>query len=169
MKRLFVLLLITALCSPLLGCAKETAHIQEPVSFYYRRKTLAYGEENSVILSENRESVGHQNSPEYLLKEYLAGPISDNLARTFPPRTTLVQLTVDNSKATIILSSHIANLTGMDLTIACACLTLTTMELTGAETVEIRAKDALLDDAESIIMDRECLLFLDDSATKPAE
>ena len=169
MKRFLSFLLIIALCLPLLACAKEAVRIQEPVSFYYRRQDLAYGEENSVILSEMREAAGRLNAPEYLLQEYLAGPISEGLAHTFSNGTTLVHYVCDSTKATLTLSSHIANLSGMDLTIACACLTLTVMELLDVETVEIRAEDALLNDAEAIIMDRESLLFLDDSAIKPAD
>lgn len=169
MKKFLSFLLAIALCLPLLACAKESVRIQEPVSFYYRRRELAYGEENSVILSENREAAGYSSAPDHLLKEYLAGPISEDLTQTFPYGTTLIHYTADSTKATITVSSHLANLSGMDLTIACACLTLTVMELLDVEIVEIRAKDALLNDAESIILDRESLLFLDDSATKPAD
>ena len=46
---------------------------------------------------------------------------------------------------------------------------MTLMELTGTQLVEIKADRALLNDAESIIMNMDSLLMLDDSAMDPAE
>ena len=46
---------------------------------------------------------------------------------------------------------------------------MTVMELTGTQKVEIKADRALLNDAESIIMDLDSLLMLDESAIDPAQ
>lgn len=169
MKRMLAFLLLPALILSLLGCAGKSQKISDPVSFYYCRSELTYGAANSVILAETVDAAGHREDPRYLISQYLAGPGSDTLTRTFPEGTTLMSLTTANGTADLILSDTFAGLSGMDLTIACACLTLTVLDLTGVSAVRIRTVSELLDGAEEIIMDRNCLLLLDDAAIRPAE
>ena len=164
MKRYTALLLILALFLCLTACAREDNTIREPVSFYYRRAELTYGSSDSVILSESSDAAGHTDDLIWLLGEYLKGPQSENLLQTFPSGTTLVSLTVEEGTATIVLSVQFGRLTGMDLTVACACLTKTVLGLTDAETVVIQAVNTDLDGAQQIVMDESSLLMLDESA-----
>lgn len=169
MKRWLPLFLILALCFAIVGCAEKAPQIQAPVTFYYRQNELSFGDASSVVASEERESLGHEGDVIYLLNQYLQGPVSENLDRTFPSGTKLISFSMEQEKAFMLVSRHLSGLSGIDLTIACACITRTTMELTGAKTVEIRADGSLLNDMESIIMDESCLLLLDDGAIKPAD
>lgn len=169
MKQIISLLLLFSLILSLFGCTGETPKISDPVSFYYCRKELTYGTADSVILAVTAEAAGHREDPRYLINQYLAGPEDDALAPTFPAGVTLQSLTVADDTVDLLLSSAFAGLSGMELTIACACLTLTVIELTGAQTVRIRAAASLLDGSDEIVMDESCLLLLDDAATRPAE
>lgn len=169
MKRWMPFFLILTLCLAMVGCAEKEPQIQVPVTFYYRQNELSFGDASGVVTSEERESVGHDGDVVYLLNQYLQGPVSENLGRTFPSGTKLISFSIEQKKASVLVSRHLSGISGIDLTIACACITMTTMELTGAKTVEIRADSSLLNDMESIIMDENCLLLLDDGAIKPAD
>lgn len=164
MKKAIAALLLFTILLPLLGCNTASEKPNDPVSFYYRREKLTYSDADSVVAAEPRESAGRGTDLPYLLGEYLKGPISEGFSSTFPEQVTVISFQITGSKAKITLSEQFAAATGMDLTIACACLTLTVIELTGAESVEIRAENTTLNNAPQIIMDKNCLLLLDSSA-----
>lgn len=168
MKRILVIMLVLVLCISVAGCAKDEVTIENPVSFYYRRSELSYEGNSGVIMQEVRESGGSEQSVITLLAMYFQGPVSTGMDRTFPYGTQPISLQLQDNRAHILLSSHIANLKGIDLSIACACITMTLIELTGVSSVEIKAEHALLNDAESIIMDKETLLLLDDAVLDAA-
>jgi len=168
MKRILLFLLLMLYIFPLTACSK--ASIQEPVNFYYRRVELNYSGTDSVIAAEVREAAGKSGDHSALLRDYLHGPDSDAFVRTIPAEVVLIACHVDGNMADVVLSDEIATLTGMDLTIACACLTLTTIELTGVETVQIRALTSELETGLKIVMDRSCLNLIDSGTpnTQPA-
>lgn len=163
MKRAISVAILLCIILPLFGCVSTEDKPKEPVSFYYRRAKLTYSDAASVIAPEARESAGHTEDTAYLLAEYLKGPKSEEFLRTFPTQVSLADLKLGKATAEITLSDNFAVLSGMDLTIACACLTMTVMELTGSETVKISAENALLNNAPQITMDKNCLLLLDSS------
>lgn len=168
MKKMLCILL--ALCLlPLFGCAQPEDPIENPVFFYYRQKTLTYDNENSVITKELRDAGRRADDTSYLLEQYLRGPQSETLLRTFP-RGSRITLQVQEDTAVIVVNSNFATLTGIDLTLACACLTLTVCELTGTEHALIQGQDVLLDGNQSIAMSRSSILLLDSSniAVDPA-
>ena len=169
MKKFFVWILAFAMLFPLLGCAEDAPEIIDPITYYYRRAEVSFESKTGIVAPEVRESQGHENDLNYLLNQYFSGPNDKALQRTFPLGTQLVSISVSSQHTVILVSGHLANLKGIDLTIACACITMTLMELTGTQLVEIKADRALLNDAESIIMDMDSLLMLDDSAMDPAE
>lgn len=164
MKRTISVLLLLCLLLPVFGCTNAADNPKDPVSFYYRQQKLTYSDESSVIAPEAREAAGHKEDIPYLLAEYLKGPKAEAFLRTFPQQTRLISFRANKATAEIALSEHFASLTGMDLTIACACLTMTVIELTGVETVKISAENAMLNNAPQITMDKTCLLLIDSSA-----
>ena len=163
MKRFLLILLSVLLLLTMFGCTQEEA-LEKPVNFYYRRSNIEYKQEGGVIAAEQRESLGHETDVRYLLSEYLKGPASGGLQQVFPEGMTIVSMYYEDKNIKMTFSFHLAELTGMDLTIACACLTMTVMELTGAESVQIYAAGTLLDEYQSITMDKNSLLLLDTSA-----
>lgn len=168
MKKLLCILL--ALCLlPLLGCVQPEDPIENPVFFYYRQKALTYDNENSVITKELRDAGRRTDDISYLLEQYLQGPESETLLATFP-RGSQVSFQVLENTAVIVVNDKFATLTGIDLSLACACLTLTVCELTGTEHTLIQGQDVLLDGNQSIYMSKSSILLLDSSniAVDPA-
>ena len=169
MKKILIVVLAVAMLLPIFGCAEEEPEIVVPVTYYYRRAVISFESKTGIVAPEARESQGHENDLTYLLNQYFNGPNDKDLHRTFPLGTQLVSISVSPQHTLITVSGHLASLKGIDLTIACTCITMTVMELTGTQKVEIKADRALLNDAESIIMDLDSLLMLDESAIDPAQ
>ena len=164
MKKMTVFLLLTAILLSLMGCLEQKEPITTPVSFYYPRSEFTYGSTDSVTTAEVRDAALFSNDHFAILSAYLAGPKKEDLKSPFPTGTTLTQLSVANGTASIILSDHIAVLSGIDLTVACVCLTRTIMELTGAKRVEISAETKLLGGSKSITMDSSNVYLSESSA-----
>lgn len=163
MKKLLISILLFCLVLPCIACSRQE-RIERPVAYYYCRAELSYDGAGSVITSEQRESAGHEEDLSYLINQYLLGPNSVELLQTFPLGTKLVSMGMKDTEAELILSDAFAKLSGMDLTIACACITMTVTELTGAETVHIRTESELLNNMQKITMTKDDLLLFDSSA-----
>ena len=165
MKRILCLFLVCALCLPLLGCKPKSEDIEDPVNFYYRRSvdTITFGKADGVITSEQREAAGHRDDPAYLINLYLKGPAGTGMNRTFPKGVELVKFSLEGGCAYITVSDFFSTLTGINLTLACACLTLTVCELTGAKQLTVSTSNTLLDGNRTVTMTPEDLLFLDEN------
>lgn len=164
MRKITSFLLLLAAIVALFGCANPQTEFIEPVKFYYLRNELTYGKADSVIYHEFFEASGHSSDYVYLINHYLEGPQSDSLAHTFPRNVSVVSFQTEAGQAYLELTENFSFLSGMDLTIACACLTKTITELTGASALHISVEDALLDGNQTITMRMEDVLLLDHSA-----
>lgn len=132
MKRVIGVLL---LCLMLCGCGAYESG--DPVSFYYVRKTYAYYEEEPVMVGESRDIAGHRQDLEYLMSLYLMGPADEGMACPFPKRTQLLKLEAADDALTIELSDTARTLPDSAFSLACACISRTAMELSGAESVTV--------------------------------
>ena len=160
MKRWICLILLAVLL--LSGCETQE-EFYAPVTFYYGNPNVTYFSEDGVIAREVREAIGHEDDYEYLLNLYLDGPETSEVKRVFPKNVELVRLEILGGTALVVLNDAAARLTGLDLTIACACLTATICDITGIHTVTIQAETQLLDGNKSITMNRNHILLLDSS------
>ena len=68
---------------------------------------------------------------------------------------------MDQNTLYVTVSKELAQLSGLELTLACSCLSMTCMELTGAENIVISAENSLLDGQKSITMNKDTLLLID--------
>lgn len=165
MKRIAAFLLLLCVTLTMCACAQQE-EFKDPVTFYYLRAPqlngeLAHGSTDSVIAPEVREGAEYRKDMNLMLDIYLHGSLDNAYLSPYPVGTTLRQITVEGTEATVVLSHHFASLSGMDLTLACACLSMTVMDLTGAESVTIRTEGTLPDGVESITMTREDLILID--------
>lgn len=166
MKR--ILCILICLCCVLCGCSQGIEKPKTPVSFYYLRNDFSYGSDNCVIGTELRESFGHEKDYAYLLNLYLLGPTSDILAPMFPEGSSVVDFHQEEDTVIVTLSDNFAQLSGINLSTACVCLTKTVCAMTGCTQVTIQAQTQLLDSSKSITMTANDGL-LQDHYTSPAE
>lgn len=133
MKRFFCLVLAVALLS---GCS-FTSSISDPVRFYYPRAEADYNQESSLIAYELREATGHRNNLGYLISMYLLGPVNESLIFSFPADTSIFSIWTDSNSITLEISDTSRTLTDANFSLACACLTLTCLDIKTAKVVTI--------------------------------
>lgn len=117
---------------------------------------------------------------ETLLRALLSEPENTALRSPFPRGTSLQKLSVAGGRAMVDLSGQYARLSGIDLSIADACVTLTLTQLDGIyavritadgrelpyrETQLLTAADALLSSGEDVLRPINVSLYFLDTAT----
>ena len=153
MRKLFCLLL--ALVLVLSGCSLAGDRIREPVTFYYVRAEYPFTAKDPIFGSEEREASGHRDDLSYLLALYLIGPTGEDLVSPIPKGTRIYSAEVEKDTVYLTLSDTAATLTDSGYSIACACLSLTCIGLTGLETVTITSGQ------RSVTMTAETLMLYD--------
>ena len=163
MKKHLCFFLALLMLLPLVGCTEEQKDLISPVKYYYCKQNVTYGAKGRVFDYEERESFGYEDNVYYLVSRYLRGPESSGLSQTFPNYTRLIQCNVRENAVSLRLSDEIANLSGIELTLACVALTMTVCEITGMEMVTIQAESQLLEGKEVLIFSRSDFVYLDDA------
>lgn len=158
MKKLLLLLIVCLLC----GCANTNSGPQKPISFFYITRTADYEPGQTLIRQKTVDATDLGASSEDILRAYLQGPVDDpELETPFPAGTELVSTRQSGDVLIVTLSSQFAQLSGIHLSVACACITKTCLPLFDAQIIRIRAYGNTLDGAEYIEMDAESVLLLD--------
>lgn len=153
MKRVICLILLFSLI--LSGCSLFGERIKEPVTFYYVRAEYPYNTTDSILSYEEREASGHREDLSYLLALYLIGPTGDDLISPIPKGTRIYSVEYEEDAVFLNLSDTAATLTDSGFSIACACLSLTCIGLTGAENVTITSGD------RTVTMSADTLMLYD--------
>ena len=138
-KRLLTLLPAALALAALWGCGPGG---EGPVDGAYQIWFSALNDRNAleavdcelVQLPEDRPPV------EALMDELLAGPETPGLSSPFPAGTRLLGWELEDGALRLDLSERYADLTGVDLTVADACLALTLTQLPQVETVYVTAE-----------------------------
>lgn len=165
MKKLFCIVLGCIIILFCCSCTKEAEKPLSSVTVYYKAAELTFGTAQSVIAPCHLDAAGHENDSAYLLNAYLSNTPSEAFASTFPAGTSLVSITQDALTAKVILCDEFAKLSGLDLSIACTCLTQTVISLTDCQEVIISAENAQLDGNNFITLSRDSYLLLDESGS----
>ena len=161
MKRLFCVILLCLLTFSFTACHQDQQKVQVPVNFYYPRQEAAFGSADSLIAPQVSEGMGYSEDSLGLLSIYLQGPTDPHFRSPFPTGVKILSMDQVNGLVRVTMSAEFATLTGMDLTLACACLTMTVLDLTDGNSVRISVPGNTLNGAEFIRMDRNCLNLLD--------
>lgn len=166
MKRIILLLCLCILLG-LAGCAGNVDQPEVPVRFFYPRHTndILYEGDDGVVTWELRESAGNEENYSYLLNLYLRGPTVLPLRNPFPRATSVVSFEQNANQVILTLSDPFAQLSGMDLTLAGACLMKTVNGMTGAEILYIRTQTQSLDSSGYLLFRMEDLIFTDSTNT----
>lgn len=163
MRRMICLFFAVMLLFSLCACSERDTDLQVPANFYYCTKTISYDSETGVIGSEVREIKTLANDLTSILNLYLKGPQSDQLVSPFPDGSCVERHSQNGTEITLIMSRPFAQLTGLELTLACACLGKTVFSLTDAQTLTIHADNIYLDGNSHITLTRDSLLLLDEN------
>ena len=145
------------------ACQEKPEEPVSTVTVYYKASQISYGTSDGVIIPYALDATGHEADNVYLLNTYFANIPPEKYAATFPPSTRVVSLNLDGLTAKIVLNEEFAKLTGLNLSIACACLTQTVIALTECHEVIISAENAQLDGNNFITLNRDSYLLLDES------
>ena len=158
MKRILCAALALILAASLLpGCGERG---KDPGTFYYLRSGDPENMD-TMIASETREAAGHRDNLRYLLAFYLMGPAGKDLSSPLPRSTVIYSLEQEPDSVIITLSDTSASLSDSEFSLACACLSLTCMELVPAEEVTITSG------SRSLTLRRDNLILTD--TVKPEE
>lgn len=159
MKRTVCMLLL-ALC--LCGCTLSGESMKEPVTFYYVREQYK-ADMSQAIGTEIREAAGHREDLAYMLRLYLLGPTQEGLVSPLP-RTILVQsVQVQGRTVFLTLSDTDGSLSDGEFSLACACLSLTCLDLTQARRVTI------VSGSRTVTMSQENLALFDSGPAAATE
>ena len=161
MKRLFVLILLFSLLISCLGCGKNNEQFTKPAKFYYLNEEITYGVEDGLISYELQETNHIAGDLLQLLQQYQQGPVNKQLISTLPADVNISSVVIQGGVITVTTDVTFNQLNGMDRTIACACISLTLLDYTGAEYVEFNIVDAFQNERERIIFSREDMHLLD--------
>lgn len=167
MKKCVLLILLLSLLLGIWGCGQQSEEIQKPVHFYYLADLSVEEDFDHVIVKEIAESAGL--TEEGLLNRYLAGPTAEEAVNPFPSGLSVIYLRKQESKIVLILSQELLELSGLDLTLACACLASTVFELYSCQSLEIIVNGQLIEGKASIIISREDLVLYDGSYLSESE
>ncbi len=150
MRRLAAMLCALALALTATGCSSDrsVSATDQMIEFYYRQSSIRYDAENGVIASELRSVIDPAKLTDWL-PWYLLGPTSNELQSPFPRSVSVVSAQVEDSTAMLVLSEEYATLSGVNMTIANACLTLTLTQLSGIEAVQIEIEGDAVTTQES--------------------
>lgn len=152
MKRIICLIIVIAITVLFCSCGLKTETLKDPVIFYYRNTKTEFGTQAELIVENRRDVKGHAQDFAYLIDLYLKGPTTYDCVSPFPAGTTMEDFSINGTEAHIVLTPHIATLSGSELMVACACLTKTVLEMTGVESVQIRSSNGKLNGKESITL-----------------
>ncbi len=165
MRKTILILLAISLLYSMIGCRQRSEEILEPVTFYYQADLSSDEDFDSIISPEIRE--GADLTEAELLDLYLSGPAADHLVNPFPENLSVLMLTRKGPQVEITLSNQLGQLSGIDLSLACACLASTAFELLNCQIVEIMISGTLIDGKASIMIKQEDLVYIDSSFSSP--
>ena len=161
MKRILCVLLLILLLS---GCSQpqeEPPKQTEAVDFYY---SGVLGEFSSAaVLPESRNLETTKLTLEELIDLYLKGPVSEGLRSPFPAGTVLEDLYMKDQVAYLTFNDAYAELTGIGLTLANACMVYTLTQFPDVDGVCLRTTGAMLTEQMSTVMTRSNFLLEDNT------
>jgi len=165
--RRFVIMLL-CLCSVLTSCSfiqKEEAQPIQPVEFYYCSVAHVYESSTGVLQAEVRDLGEETWSAEEILGLYFRGPQTESLTSPFPTDLRVEAVSLENGILYLSVNNALEQLSGIDLTVAVACIVKTMTQLPTVDKVEIRADGKMLNDVIALQLDDSAFLSEDDSAT----
>ena len=144
-RRLSLTAALVLLLSLLCACAAQHAQEMDENGYelYFLSDPNSAGGGDAIRAQEKRlvldGAMETEDCVRALLEALLAGPDEPSLSSPIPEGTALKSLKVSGRRAQIDLSAQYARLTGIDLSLADYCITLTLTQLPNVNAVSITA------------------------------
>lgn len=145
MKKLLALALSLLLALPLFSACAARAQEQskEGYALYYLADPGSAGGADAIAAAGKRyvpdETMTAEECARALLEQLLAQPEEDSLHPPVPDGTTLQALTISGRRARIDFSAQYGRLSGVELSLADYCITLTLTQIPNVNAVSITA------------------------------
>lgn len=139
MKRFLCIFCILVSLLSCIGCSSTNKAFKQPTNFYYLTNPENY--QANAITPELREASNYKDNLLGLMQLYVSGPLTEQHINPFPKGTAVQDIIINNVTVEILLNDSFAELRDVELTSACACLTMTVLELTGRHRLIITALD----------------------------
>lgn len=169
---LFILALLAALVA-FASCAKSAQEDEESgYALYFLSDLDASGGGDAIAASSVRftpdETMSTEDCVRTLMELLLAGPDEAALHSPIPEGTALRSLKVSGRRAEIDLSAQYARLSGIDLSLADYCITLTLSQLPNVNAVSITANGSELPYRKTqVLLSADTLLSSRESGLRP--
>lgn len=169
---LFILALLAALVA-FASCAKSSQEDEESgYALYFLSDLDASGGGDAIAASSVRftpdETMSTEDCVRALMELLLAGPDEAALHSPIPEGTALRSLKVSGRRAEIDLSAQYARLSGIDLSLADYCITLTLSQLPNVNAVSITANGSELPYRKTqVLLSADTLLSSRESGLRP--
>ena len=169
---LFILALLAALVA-FASCAKSAQEDEESgYALYFLSDLDASGGGDAIAASSVRftpdETMSTEDCVRTLMELLLAGPDEAALHSPIPEGTALRSLKVSDRRAEIDLSAQYARLSGIDLSLADYCITLTLSQLPNVNAVSITANGSELPYRKTqVLLSADTLLSSRESGLRP--
>lgn len=158
-----VLLLALLLCA----CAKKQEEGVNPVTFYYLSGSDQFGTQTGALAGETVDLLRTDLELNEIVELYLQGSADPAFSDPFPNGLHCEQAELLDGSVRVRLTPEIETLSGVELTLAEACLTKTLTEMTGAETVVLETQNGVLPGGESGVFSTEQFILWDELSTEP--
>ena len=158
MKRMCCLLLCLVLLVSLFGCASSNRF--DPIRLYYKTADVSH---SSGLIGYELSEEPLTHTADGLAARYFSGPQDEALRSPFPKGTSFISAAWDGSILYMTVSDHMAELSGVNLSVAISCISLTFSQLNGVEDICISAENELLNGQESITIHSGSILLQDNS------
>lgn len=144
------------------GLQEKAPELQQPFRFYYRTSDGEEGTVNQEPMDyELREIAGHEADYQWILEQYFKGPESGNLSAPFQKSTRLISVRLIDAQMRLMVSDDFSELSGIDMTLACACIARTCLGFEGVESVSISAAGASLGGKSAVVMHEDDIILKD--------
>ena len=162
MKRILVFILLIAMTVCVYGCGNRGSEMIKPVNVYYCMETVDYSSALGAFASMQIDMGDWDGRMLAFINFYISAPVTDGLISPFPTGAGITSIEYLDNTLRVQLNPLFSRLSAGELTVACACISLTLFELTNTNSVRFNLHGAT-DDAVAI-MTRDNLIFKDEIA-----
>lgn len=159
MKRVWCLLLCLLLLCSAAGCA-ASAEKPAPFQLFYRTADVSHA---SGLIGYELAAEPLSRTADAIAERYFSGPQNETLRSPFPKETTFVSAFQDGTVLNLTVSDQLAELSGVNLSVAISCISLTFSQLNGIESICISTEHELLGGQDSITIQSGSILLQDNS------